>query len=480
MSTSLFISFGPNVSMIAYEANLIVENAKARLTFTNPSFGLRAVLEQLANSDGEFEDLLIDIMKRTDGDDALAKFWYYMPQLCRRGLIHCSARLGETILATLEACSVYFQYKSNEWMADQSYILSRFAYLRRWNNGMVLESPLAHARVVLHDWRSIAMIHAISHSGQLTDLMARLPESAGQVVPFMLKLLVQSGMVQATNQEGISAEDVKTTLQSWEFHDLLFHARSRMGRHDNPVGATWRFARNFDQPSALKPPMSNETIGLFRPDMEQIELDEPSFVRVQELRQSIRKYGNVQLDAKQLGEFLFRVARVKQLSNIDHTLESGEIIPMDFASRPYPNGGALYELELYPVLNACHGLARGMYHYDPLNHRLERLAEMTTDVNRLLEDAAWGSQIQQEKLQVLIIISSRFQRIAWKYASMAYSASLKHVGVLYQTMYLTATAMGLAPCALGDGDSDCFARAAGLDYCEETSVGEFLLGNKPE
>jgi hypothetical protein len=49
--------------------------------------------------------------------------------------------------------------------------------------------------------------------------------------------------------------------------------------------------------------------------------------------------------------------------------------------------------------------------------------------------------------------------------------------VLYQTMYLAATAMGLAPCAVGGGDADLFARAAGVDYYAETSVGEFLLGN---
>jgi hypothetical protein len=50
------------------------------------------------------------------------------------------------------------------------------------------------------------------------------------------------------------------------------------------------------------------------------------------------------------------------------------------------------------------------------------------------------------------------------------------VGVVFQTMYLAATAMGLDPCAIGGGDADLFARAAGTDYCAETSVGEFLLG----
>ena len=52
---------------------------------------------------------------------------------------------------------------------------------------------------------------------------------------------------------------------------------------------------------------------------------------------------------------------------------------------------------------------------------------------------------------VLLILGARFQRVSWKYASIAYSLTLKHVGVLYQTMYLVATAMGLAPCGVGCG-----------------------------
>jgi oxazoline/thiazoline dehydrogenase len=79
---------------------------------------------------------------------------------------------------------------------------------------------------------------------------------------------------------------------------------------------------------------------------------------------------------------------------------------------------------------------------------------------------------------VLFILAARFARVAWKYESIAYSLILKHVGVVLQTMYLAATAMGLGPCALGCGDADLFARAAGTDYCAETSVGEFLLGSQ--
>ena len=59
---------------------------------------------------------------------------------------------------------------------------------------------------------------------------------------------------------------------------------------------------------------------------------------------------------------------------------------------------------------------------------------------------------------------------------MTYALVLKDVGVMMQTMYLVATDMGLAPCALGGGNADLFAAATGLDYLEEGSVGEFALG----
>jgi oxazoline/thiazoline dehydrogenase len=45
-------------------------------------------------------------------------------------------------------------------------------------------------------------------------------------------------------------------------------------------------------------------------------------------------------------------------------------------------------------------------------------------------------------------------------------------------MYLVATAMDLAPCAIGGGNSDLFAQTTGINYLDETSVGEFILGSK--
>jgi SagB-type dehydrogenase family enzyme len=76
---------------------------------------------------------------------------------------------------------------------------------------------------------------------------------------------------------------------------------------------------------------------------------------------------------------------------------------------------------------------------------------------------------------IVFTLAARIQRVSWKYQSIAYSLILKNTGVLYQQMYLVATALGLAPCAIGAGDTQVFAQASGLDFTRESSVGEFAL-----
>ena len=75
---------------------------------------------------------------------------------------------------------------------------------------------------------------------------------------------------------------------------------------------------------------------------------------------------------------------------------------------------------------------------------------------------------------------ARFGRTAWKYEGIAYALVLQEVGVLYEAMYLTATAMGLAPCARGFFDEHRFAKAVGIDPLAEAPVGGFLLGSRSD
>jgi SagB-type dehydrogenase family enzyme len=409
------------------------------------------------------------------GADQLPRMYYYLQRLTQIGVLLRSARHGETVLATLTPTSRWFAFDERRIDPECRYVLSRFAYMHQLDNELVVESPLAHAKLTLHDSRATALMHLLVKPRRAADVVGSIDGLDADAVEQLLVLLLGAGIGRQLNDNGNTEEEDDSALRVWEFQDLLFHARSRVGRHDNPVGGTYRFAGELDPSPALKPAMGSELVELHRPDLDRLQREDLPYAHVQETRRSIREFGDPPINAKQLGEFLFRVGRVKEVTEIDVPTPNGSL-RMDFALRPYPGGGALYELELYPVVNHCTDLASGMYHYDPLNHRLERLAGKTPEVELLLQAANAATTIPMEQIQVLIVVAARFQRMAWKYNMLAYAATLKHVGVLYQTMYLAATAMGLAPCAIGCGDSDTFARAAGTNYYVESSVGEFLIG----
>jgi SagB-type dehydrogenase family enzyme len=339
-------------------------------------------------------------------------------------------------------------------------VLSRFACLRRHRGGFIVESPLAYARVELS-------ARAVPRLAPL--LGGRGAVATGRTADPLVALLDAAGLLTGLASGGRAAEDRNPVLRTWEFADLLFHARSRLGRHDTPTGATFEFLGRLEPLPAVKPAMGG-AIKLPRPDLRRLSTRDPPLTQVLEQRRSVREPATP-LTLAQLGEFLFRVARVRRRRRASARL------PYETTSRPYPSGGACYPLELYLAVSECRGLGRGLYHYEPLRHRLEPIEGGAAQVDPLLRDTrhSFGSGVTP----VLVMITARFARVTWKYRSMAYSVVLKDVGVLMQTMYLAATAMGLAPCAVGCGDAERSARALGTAFTAESSVGEFLLGGSP-
>jgi len=337
--------------------------------------------------------------------------------------------------------------------------MSRFTVLRADGDDLLVESPLAHVELVLHDLRALAVIY---------DLTSRRASCGQVLVPGALRDAVTATLVEhsfATERE----QEEGFTHVMWAPHELWFHARSRAGRHDLPYGGTYWAENLADPPPVVRPGRGTPAISLYRPDLSALRRDDPTLTAVLEDRRSIRNHDDgTPLTIRQLGEFLFRTARIR------HTMVEGR---NELSGRPYPSGGACHELEIYPVVRNVDGLEPGLYHYDPGGHTLETVAGPAKPVTALSE-VARVSSLMTAPPQVTLVIAARPGRVMWKYQSMAYALTLKHVGVLYQVMYCVATAMELAACALGGGDSDAFAEATGLDYLAETSVGEFILGSR--
>ncbi|MEV4804010.1 SagB family peptide dehydrogenase [Nonomuraea sp. NPDC049421] len=331
-------------------------------------------------------------------------------------------------------------------------ILSRFAIARRDGGEVVVESPLSWCRVRLHERRALAL------------LAADRPVDDDPALVRLRQDLWAAGLAVPEDDEAAGPPE-----RLWQPHELWFHHRSRTRLPGVPYGKGDWTAGVSDPPGARREPFGGEIVELARSDPGRRYAAEPRLTEVLEERRSIRGHDDgAPLTAAGLGEFLHRCAGNRGIYRIDG---------VQHVSRPYPAGGAMHELEIYPVVRKVSGLEPGMYHYDPQDHRLERLSGTTPPVRRLLRAGAMAAATVQEP-QVLLVIAARFGRVMSGYQAMAYSLVMKHVGVLYQTMYLVATAMGLAPCALGDGDGGAFAAATGLDPLEEGAVGEFALGSR--
>ena len=441
------LSLPPDFRLVpSPSGGLAIERGRFHLPLGEMGPELRAALERLASGGAPEEELT----RQVQGLELL-RLHQLLADLAERLLLCRTFQRGGEPAITVVPFSRYGPEPRGS--APDRLVLSRFAYLRREGGSLVAESPLAHSYLIVHE----AGAPLLSRLAAPLDRAGLDAEERSGV-----DLLWEEGFLSAAE------EDEDPDLVPWEFHDLLFHARSRSGRHRNRYGGTYPFQGVSEPLPAIKAPMSDETIDLDRPDLERLMREDLPFTRVLEERRSLREPGERPVTARELGEFLYRSSRVREIRRT---------ATHEVSDRPYPGGGALYELEIYPVVHRCEGLDVGLYHYDPGNHRLERLSGLSPEARRLIEAA--GAMAEAPPPDVLLVLAARFQRVTWKYRSMAYAGILKNAGALYQTMYLVAAAMGLSACALGGGDSDLFARAAGTRWEAETSVGELILNRSP-
>ena len=375
---------------------------------------------------------------------------YYLERMRRARLLEWVSRDGGDEVVRLESLTAGYGPSEDELPAAQV-TLSRFAYVRREGNGLILESPETPCRATL--------------CGRAADVFRWLadgsPESDASSLRPLLRILWQTGFLERAD----AAEPPEREV--WEFHDRLFHGASRGGRDAVALGATYRFKDRFPAPPAIKPPTSAERIALPTPDVAGIAKRSDSLAAIMDRRRSRRDYSATPLGLEQLSEFLYRVARILR------TLEGGE---QELMSRPYPSGGSIYEIEFYLAVGRCEGLAPGLYYYRGQEHALEPLPGTADAAEKLRQDSAMAMGQPDRPPHVLVVLASRFPRFAWKYQAMAYRLTVMNAGVIIQTMYLVATDMGIAGCANGSGNSALFAAATGLDPLSETSVAEFALG----
>ncbi len=354
-------------------------------------------------------------------------------------------------------------------------VLSRFAYLRRRADELVLESPRSGALFKIGDPKVAALLAALA-TPQTVKTLRRQPGFPGLD---LLALLLDSRILfkVSSKDKGLRPNEGDGNLVLWDFHDLLFHARSTEGRHANLVGGVYSYVDVIEPLPAVRPSWPGEKIDLRR--FLSTAGQEPSAAKLFKERRSTRDFDDrAPITLTELSQFLDSAARISETVETPFDPQSdpaGGGPTLTHTVRPYPSGGASYELELYLAVNACEGLPRGFYHYDPDAHALVPIAVHHRDFDAMLQGAEFAMG-ESGAPQILVTIAARFGRVSWKYSSIAYSLILKDTGVLMQTLYLMAADMGLGGCAIGTTNIELFAKMTGLDFHVEGPVGQFALG----
>ena len=391
-------------------------------------------------------------------------------RLARHGLLEyrLGRSRGEDLVIIEPQVPDYWPQASQLGNAD-TLVLSRFAYMRRRGDEMVLESPRAGALFKICDPKIATAIAMLSTPQQVKHLRRQEGFPGIQLLALLLdcQILFKVG---AVGESGLRPAEGDHELVLWDFHDLLFHTRSTEGRHANPLGGVYPHVGVIPPPPAVRPNWPGKKIDLRKVSAAHPEATSP-VAKLLRKRHSTRGFDDQRpITLAELSQFLDGTARVLSRSNTAPGLDDG-----GHTVRPYPSAGAAYELELYPAVHSCEGLARGFYHYDADAHALAPIGVPGNELEALLAGAQYAMDAPAAP-QILITIAARFGRMSWKYSSIAYALILKDVGVLTQTLYLMASEMGLGGCAIGIANIELFAKMTGVEFHVEGPVGQFAIG----
>jgi SagB-type dehydrogenase family enzyme len=142
--------------------------------------------------------------------------------------------------------------------------------------------------------------------------------------------------------------------------------------------------------------------------------------------------------------------------------------------RAYPSSGALYAVEIYPLVLGVEGLDPAVYHY----RAVENVLEVVRSVD---QGAIIGAMLPMERQMVsgaaaMICLTGNFPRHERKYGEGGYRMLIAEAGHISQNLVLAATALGLAARPFGGVFDGLLNQVLGLEVPEEEFLLSVLVG----
>jgi len=178
-------------------------------------------------------------------------------------------------------------------------------------------------------------------------------------------------------------------------------------------------------------------------------------------RRSLRDYSGHPLSLEELSRLLYYACGITETR-------------WGIGLRAAPSAGALYPIEVYPVVHQVTDLAPGLYHYSYADHALEQLR--LGDFRGALVQGGVAQEFLGQA-NVVLVLTAIFQRTRWKYQERAYRYVLLEAGHIGQNVYLAATSLGLGACAVGAFFDDDLNRLLEVDGVKEAVIYLLAVGH---
>jgi SagB-type dehydrogenase family enzyme len=143
--------------------------------------------------------------------------------------------------------------------------------------------------------------------------------------------------------------------------------------------------------------------------------------------------------------------------------------------RAYPSSGALYAVEIYPVVFRVDGLEPAVYHYRAVEHVLE-VVRPHLDPSNIVGAALPVEREMVAGAAALFCLTGCFPRHERKYGQGGYRMLVAEAGHISQNLILAATALGLSARPFGGVFDAVLNHDLGLDGAEEQFLLAVLVG----
>jgi SagB-type dehydrogenase family enzyme len=178
-------------------------------------------------------------------------------------------------------------------------------------------------------------------------------------------------------------------------------------------------------------------------------------------RRSTRSYSTQPMSLDELSRFMFLTTGVSADT-------------FGNARRTAPSSGALYPIEVYPIVHNVDGIESGVYHYAYREHALELVR--AEDMRSRVVEQGLGQEFLGQCGAVLFV-TMILQRMRPKYQDRSYRYGLLEAGHVGENAYLAATEMGLGACGVGAFMDDAMNEMIGVDGVEEAVVYMLAVGH---